>query len=311
MIKDLLLSIDETVEPKSLEIGSDELNSMRSLVDALDYHGILDLAMELGEKGIFDIRIITYGLYAETLGDTLGSLSNLFESLNILFDSAWHAIGPAERREKYAKTSLSWLLKQVVVDFQTTELEAGPQWQSWISNYTHPDLQAILEGSTNPRTALPDLLGEESGPVLEKLTELTNWFKDFIKQVPLPQEEASPETEEVSQESLSESSSSTATFASSGSLHLDLLVQKIKVFEQVVDNGDLLKAAIVVADINSILENFDPKLYFPAIFSNYYYLLVSHINTITDALDMQDSPQWVVLSNLYHVDKDLFVKITL
>ena len=314
MLIEQLSAIDESLEPISLDIGSDELSMMRDMVDAGDYKGIYDLALSLSEKSIFDVRILIYGLYFETVDDKLATLSNLYQSLNVLLDSAWHAVGPEGKRDKYAKTSLAWLFKQILIDLQTQEIEAGAVWQGWMGTYLAEDIQALIQDSESTRHALTTALAEDAGGTLEKITELNNWFKSFIKLLPIPSQsdaDAFQEAEPVSEVSSQPSSmgNTLGGVAATGSVHLDLLVEKMKVFERVIERGDLLKAAIVVADINAALEAFDPKVYFPDIFSQFYLVLVQHINEITEVMDMQDSPQWTVLNHLYQVDKNRFIDV--
>ncbi len=315
MLIDLLSAIDESVEPISLDIGSDELSMMRAYVDEANYQGIYDLTLSLAEKNIYDVRMLSYAIYSETIEDKLATLENLYQTLNILLDSAWHAVGPEGKRDKYAKTSLPWIFKQILIDLQTLEIEAGPLWQSWITTYTPENVYSFISASEVTRSALSTVLAEEAGTVLEKITELNNWFKDFIKLLPVPvqaEESVSLDTSTPSsEENTASSGSENRGIGTTGSVHLDLLIQKMEVFERVVEKGDILKAAVVVMDINQALESFDPKLYFPDIFSRYYFLMVQNISTITEVMDLQDSPQWMALNQLYQVDKKGFIDVDL
>lgn len=310
MLIDQLTAIEETLEPISLDMGSDELSLMRTLVDEGNFKGIYDLALELAEKQIFDVRILIYGVYHETTEDKIATLSNFYQTVNVLLTTAWHAVGPEGKRETYAKTSFSWLFKQNLIDFQTQEVEQGALWQSWLSTYTPLDIEQLISDSESTRGALQDTLGEAAGGSLEKITELNNWFRTFIKLLPVPQEEAP--VEDMTSEEAPKDDSNTGTsgaLGTTGSVHLDLLFQKMKVFERVTQKGDIFKAAIVLADINAELESFDPKVYFPDVFSQFYLTLVQNINPITEVMEMQDSPQWTVLNQLYQVDKNRFIDV--
>lgn len=311
MLIDQLSSISEDSSPVSLDMGAEEINLMRALVDEGNYKGVWDLSLELAEKNIFDIRILIYGIYYETIDDKLASLLDFYKTVNVLLDTAWHAVGPEVKRDNYAKTSFSWLFKQNLIDLQTHEVEQGSTWQKWLANYTTSDINQIISASEATRSSLSASLADGAGASLEKITELNNWLKDFIKLLPIPEQsvEEAPIKQDETAEVSEQAPSSAVGLGVTGSVHLDLLVQNMKVFERVIANGDLFKAAIVVTDINATLETFDPKLYFPDVFSQFYTTLVQHVNAITEVMEMQDSPQWTALNHLYHVDKNRFIDV--
>lgn len=309
MLKDLLLAVDDSAKPVSLSIGSPELDSVRELADIKDYPALLSLAEDLSERGIYDVRLLIYGVYGEFISNKLLGLPDLYESITLIFTTAWHAIGPEQKRDTYAKNSLSWLFTQILIDFQTVQLDSGEEWNIWLSNLSHDDVEFLQSGLTSTVEIISESIGDIASSVDAKVRAISDWIIEFDHSIPEP----IPETEDLD-EPLTEgkgdvntsAQSSENSFALSGSPHLKILLEKIQVFEHVLLNGDMLKAAVIANDINQIMESFDPRLYFPQLFSSYFYHLVGNINPITELMDMRDTPQWIALHNLYSVDIDRF-----
>jgi hypothetical protein len=78
-------------------------------------------------------------------------------------------------------------------------------------------------------------------------------------------------------------------------------------FERLLTKEQYPKAAIVADDINNIIANFDPRIYFPKIFSNYSLLLALNIGEITAFGENRGSVEWQTMEDLYKVDLDSFV----
>ena len=64
------------------------------------------------------------------------------------------------------------------------------------------------------------------------------------------------------------------TAVTEGSYHMRLLVNKMKAFERLIEKEQFPKAAVVADDINAIIAHFDPRIYFPRMFSKFSLLRV-------------------------------------
>lgn len=309
MLKDLLLAIDDTSQPVNLSIGSPELDLMRDLADRNDYTSILELTEELSERGVYDIRLLIYGVYGEFISNKLIGLPELYDTASLIFTAAWHAIGPDQKREIYAKNSLSWLFTQILIDLETVQLESGEEWTHWLTSLTHEDVAFLQNGLSSTVELISDTIGELTSSVGAKVRAICDWIAELAHCIPEPISERVEPDQVLSQElgdALPSVQPDENTFSFSGSPHLKILLDKIQVFEHVLSNGEMLKAAVIANDINQIMDNFDPRLYFPELFSSYFYHLVGNINPITELMDMRDTPQWIAIHNLYSVDIDRF-----
>ena len=94
-----------------------------------------------------------------------------------------------------------------------------------------------------------------------------------------------------------------------GSYHLQLLLRKMKAFDLLVEKEEFNKAAIVADDINDIIANFDPRIYFPKIFSRYSLLRALKISDISAFEGHKGSVEWQTMQDLYKVDLESFVSL--
>jgi hypothetical protein len=85
------------------------------------------------------------------------------------------------------------------------------------------------------------------------------------------------------------------------------LIQKLEAFSKLVKKGDLARAAIVADDLMQTIDAFDPRRYFPELFSDFSELLSKHIDVLTNHWQDRDSPSWKAHSQFYRVDLKRFV----
>lgn len=313
MLYDLLnqLDLDQVSEP--LPMDAPELEAMRTLAEQSDYSGMMELAEQLAERNIYDFRILIYALYGETIGAGPLQIPYICDVLEYLLKDAWEALSPNKKKGAYCKSSLAWLFKQILIDLQTQELDKGDLWNEWMEGLESADLSESIQRLGGLIPLLDDKLEKEAATVTEKLTELKKWVTHLSQS--LPSREVveivdAPEPASAAIDTRPEPGMEPIQPAfPAGSVHFDILLRKLAFFERVIDSGDMVKAAVVVADLTTILENFDPRLYFPALFSRYFTLLVTHNGPINEFMGMRDSPQWQALESLYKVDDEAFLSV--
>jgi hypothetical protein len=93
-----------------------------------------------------------------------------------------------------------------------------------------------------------------------------------------------------------------------GSMHLELLTKKLEIFERLMADEKFPRAALVADDIIAIIENFDPRLYFPKLFSRFFMLLAMHSNEVMQFDEMKESPEWQAMREFFKVDPDAFAE---
>lgn len=308
--------LSSDIPQTGLVLGSPDLDEMRALAEDNNYDSLGLLAEKLIDQSIWDIRILIYSAYADMRNEGLLGMPRLLVWMTTLLSDKWQGVGPEVKRDVYAKSSLAWLFTVLRVDFQTAELESGDVWRSWISGFSLQDLDSSLDALNVLSHQIRQCLGEElAGDPNGKLTELSNWLKGISQKLPRPvdMEARNEEVEGQVQQTLQveQSTSKQVNTSFEGSLHLDLLTRKLSLFEAVITSGDMVKSAVVAADIMDTIEHFDPRIYLPSLFARYFSLLVPNIDEINELFSMRDSPQFQALHSLYQVDMDAFLTIDL
>jgi hypothetical protein len=205
-------------------------------------------------------------------------------------------------------------MKQLVKKMEYEETNKGEVWDGWIQAVSSDDVQDALESAEKLSQILGRVLEDASAPVLDGLSKVSAWLESFRHLVYRePEPEPEPETEEALDEEEKKqtppsSFSGTGDGVSvEGSYHLQLLLRKINVFEQLINLKQFDRAALVSGDINDIIANFDPKIYFPRIFARFSLLLALNIGELLAFEEHKGSPEWQSLQELYKVDLDSFV----
>jgi len=73
-----------------------------------------------------------------------------------------------------------------------------------------------------------------------------------------------------------------------------------------IEKEEFPKAAIVADDIKQIVADFDPRIYFPKMFSRYSLLLALNIGELNASEEHKGSLEWQTMQDLYRVDLDSF-----
>ena len=62
-------------------------------------------------------------------------------------------------------------------------------------------------------------------------------------------------------------------------------------------------------DVQEIMANFDPSVYFPELFSDYKLQMAQHISDLMTYASSQDTPEWRAMEEYYKVDLDGFLNM--
>jgi hypothetical protein len=312
--------LNRTIEPAEnpgLETTDPRLSDIIALAHNGDYQGAAAQAQAVFEEDIFDIRIVGFFLYGIYLETDIGTLYDIFQTLIRLFQENWEAVGPVKKREKHAQTSINWLIKQLAKILQHEEDKTSDNWNRWLKEVTSDDVTQIIEAIDELQKTLDSILEDASKPLLEGLFKIKEWLtnlQQLVYQEPEPEPEVEPETEsdepksqQIDQKVVSPAMIGADDTVVAGSYHLRILLKKIEVFEQLISEEKFVMAALVAEDINDIIVNFDPKLYFPGLFSKYSYLLAMNISKLSSFDGHKKTVEWQAMKELYKVDLNSFI----
>lgn len=313
---DILNTTLEVTENPGLDIIDPRLMDIAGLVENAEYMEAAVQAEQVLEEGRYDIRIAGYFLYGVFLEQGVGAMAAIMGCLANLLTENWEALGPVKNREKHAQTSLNWFLRQLAKKLQYEEEKESDVYQGWVDEVSSDDVEEALEASEEFQRALGMTLEDLAEPLLESLPKVNDWLRTFQRVVyrePEPEPEMEEEYEPGEEVEAAPAAPSPLTaddaVLAEGSYHLGLLQRKMVAFERLLAKEQYPKAAIVADDINNIIANFDPRIYFPKIFSKYSLLRALNIGELTAFGENRGSVEWQTMEDLYKVDLEGFVSL--
>jgi len=322
---ELLQGTLEVSENPGLETIDPRFSDIAGLAMEGRYEEAAAQSVEILEEQIYDIRIIGYALYGHFLDNGVGAMAEINQCLADLVRDNLEALGPAKNREKHIQTILNWLMKQLLKKLQYEEGKKSGIYEGWTADVSSDDVQEALDAADELRRALDPALEDAAGPVLDGLMKIKDWLSAFQRlayKEPEPEPEEEPEEdwdeeeeaiEEAPQEVEQKAAYVSAPLAGEdvsgveGSYHLRLLMSKLNAFDRLISEEKYPSAALVANDINTIIANFDPKIYFPKLFSRFSLLFAANINELMAFQEHQGTAEWQALEELYKVDLDSFV----
>ncbi len=316
---EILTGTLEAVENPGLETFDPRLGDITTLVQDGKYEAAAAEADAVIQDGVYDIRVIGFSLYGYFLENGIAALSPIFDAFTALLTDNLEAVGPAKKREKHYQTSLKWFVNQLDKKIKYEEDKQSPVYNAWVENISSDDVQAVLDASEKFQRAMGMTLEDLAGDITEPLTKVKGWLSGFQKLVykepePEPEPEAEPEeTEDAAEEKKPQTGGFRFAFSggegvgAEGSYHLQVLIQKLAAFEQLIKAEKFELASLVADDINEIVANFDPKVYFPKIFAGFSFLFARHISQLLSFDQHKGTVEWAALQELYKVDLASFV----
>ena len=255
-------------------------------------------AAELSNEGILDIRLIVFEVYAVFTQEGVAQLPVLLDGLQRLLATSFERIGPAERRDVHCAKSMAWLFNRIEATLGYHRAKQDETWARWVATGDAIDASiTVLEALIAPRQRHRAL--QEPGAKLRRLLrELSRDASPALEMVAADPPPTTPLPPPTRREH---------TFELEGSACLKELIDKLRAFETLTRHGDFPKAALVAADVQATIDNFDPREYFPRLFATFSALLAEHVDRIAPHWEQKDSVGWRTLEQFYRVDLDAFV----
>jgi hypothetical protein len=308
--------------PASEKPGLDTLDprfqNIATLVEGSDFVGAAAQTEALFREDIYDVRVVGYYLYGFFLQNGLGALGDIFDCLVKLAGENWAAIGPTKKKEQHAQNALFWFYTRLAKKLEA-EIEAkGEEFEKWKGAVSSEQAQALIEKHQEFKKALSAIIPEpKAGDLMKKVDDHLKAYAKLVYVEPIPEPaptEAAPAEAAPAETAAGAPAARPAAGAGAvpgapameGSFHLQLLMNKLKAFEVVIEKQDWNRAAVISDDIAAIVGAFDPRVYFPKLFATYYALLSKNIEQIAPLWDTKETPLWKALEQFYRVDLEGF-----
>jgi hypothetical protein len=308
----LLSALEPSAEPEIDALDS-RLLAVTDLASKRRYEEAARSAEQLFAERIYDVRATSVYLYQAFAEDGFCALSTVFSAIDAMLGHNFNAISPAKRREEHFDRRFSWLFATLVDTLTYHHKKSTNEWETWTKGQTEASIEDLI---TTARA-----LGEHfaKGPFAASqnaLGRLTTWLEGYGE---LLSKAAVAITAEANAKARREqpkpTDASKVEHFEPMRQHVELAVShqflelcnKLKAFETLVERGQFQKAALVGNDIMTLLDHFDPRSYFPELFSRFSALMSQHITHLAGHWTDRESVGWNALSQFYRVDLKAFV----
>jgi hypothetical protein len=305
---------DEPASP-GLELGDPRLDAINDAAFRSNYAEAAAQAQAVWDEGIRDVRLLGYLLYGYYLERDVLALPFIFEQLTRTLSTRWEHIGPA-RKDKPADGALHWLFSSLIRQLDGHEKARDERYQGWLG----PEGTAAFAAA---EPAIAALVAETEkrfaqGKCFDKLRNLSGRLRDIsaslrataaeapavAAQAPATAEDRRPEAATAAPAEDRRAGAVTVE----GGAALGLLLRKLRLFEQLVQQDQPLKAAVVARDVEQLLGAFDPIVFFPKLFVPYFRAMTRHADNLGPMMAELEQPAYKSLVQLYHADLDAFVE---
>ena len=260
--------------------------------------------------GIYDIRLACYILLGHLQSEGPGGLASLLDAGARLVEAQWDELGPQEDKAAEMGRSLDWLNGQILSHLRGMQKARGIPWQGFVHELSEADALGLVERAQAFEGALAARgidAAAESGAVLTAF--LKRLWRDIKMGAAVAEEEAQEAPPPAQEGGWAPSTHESLDGLTSPAP--DALLSRLRAYERLCHQGDFVKASVLIDGLNQALGAFDPRLYFPQIFSPFYATGARHIVSIELARGRTDPLVMQQLEALVQVDLEGFVALTL
>lgn len=303
-----LLQNATTVEEEVFDVRFEEVVT---LIEQEKFEEASALITNIFNEGTIDIRLVMYLLYSKFITQGISSLQEVFQTIISVVNDSWEMVSPIQYRDKYLHQSLTWFLSTIAKKFKRSEKlfkEKKPDlfWKQSLESLSAQEIDTLLEINHSLSDLLTHKINDTS--LNQYVLYFTKWLqglkaalteeKAIVKSAlstPTPTQEI-PAKQISLQEVLNASES------------MQHLFRKIQAFESLIEGQNFEKAALVSDDIAQIIKSFDPSLFFPKLFTRYFALSASHMDSLSQEWENKGSLKWEALNRLYQTDLEEFIQ---
>ncbi|MCP4582200.1 MAG: hypothetical protein GY839_11345 [candidate division Zixibacteria bacterium] len=309
----------------SSESYEKDFSELGSLMQKGAFGPLVDKANKILRDGIYDIRIIVYyfyGIYATTGQARLGAI---FECLNKLLTEDKDDLKPDADRNLHICKSVTWLFNQVnrKIVHEKQHLKDKDEAEFLLPKDTIVGTLGSLESLI--KTLFP-IFNDSDFIFPTSFSMVCDWFKELNNVIDMKSEElyayndekavintdeqAKPSSQQK-KENQPKSNNAMNPATGDGSAAMKQLINKMRIFKNLVEDRKMKQAAIVMDDILATLENFDPRVFLPELFKGFMAIQAANIEELSQFAMEKGSPEWMSLESCYTVDIDGFENLNL
>jgi hypothetical protein len=322
------------VSSAGLETTDEKLIAIVTAIEKKSFDDARERIADLDRDDVYDVRIFAFACYLAWREGGFASVPWILEAVRQTLGSNLASIGPQRKKEAHLDVRLGWAFGTMSDDVVYHEKTASPEWAAW----TKPLTPELVERIYEARRGLDPAVG--AGPTPRANENLRRFFKEAEQVLVTTQRAATAAREKAAKEAaaraaeqeqamtLAENTRGTTrredvlTIDSqsradirAGSDRVEIVVspaflellRKLQAFETLVAKQKFQRAALVADDVTGIVSNFDPRTYFPELFSQFGKDLAENIDVLATHWEARDSLSWKALEQYYRVDLARFV----
>lgn len=313
-----LLSPLPASESAGLASTDPRLAELTTAAERRDFESLERSVEALFDEGTYDVRAISFYLWAAFEQQGLSALPAVVRALLSIATTNADAVGPAKKRGDHLARRVAWLLGKIVDAVEYHEKKKTPEWRAWTAEIGTElvdetvRLAMQLEEAIASRGATAQqaaaAFAARLRPIATALVQREVRDAHPESSTPASAETQLPPAVSTDLPEIPESGADSNRVELTVSRHYFELVQKLAAFRLLVERGDFGKAAIVCDDVMALLEHFDPRLYFPELFSDFSALMSGHVETLAEHWEARDSLAWKAMVQFYRVDLRRFAR---
>ena len=333
LVPDPDLALPEGSEP-GLNAIDPRLTAITDLAERQKYDEAADLTEALLDEQVYDIRPLSVYLFEVFLEDGFTRLARVFDVLGQLRDSP--LVGPGRRRDDHFQRRIAWLFSSIGDSLEFHQKKRSAEWERWLAAASVSDLDDAIDAAqralqqlpaTSARPGLvsldparPAIRGSSAEPrydrVLDQLRDVREQLRHaaapppsvVAPSIPGPTAPAAPPVGSPAVALPDAPPELTRQRLELVVAHPFIeLLRKLQAFEQLIENKQFEKAALVADDIQTALDHFDPRAHFPEVFGRFSSQLSRNIQILSSHWMNRDSDAWRALAQFYRVDLKSFV----
>ncbi|HEX2734292.1 MAG TPA: type VI secretion system protein IglI family protein [Polyangiaceae bacterium] len=290
-------------------------------IDSMAARERFDLAAPAVEnllaEDIVDIRPLPYLLYSTFTSGDASKLVDVLRVVENLLGPSFSQVGPETRRQEYFNKRLRWLFDKIAGSLAFEEKSNSQRWQQWSTPPTPETFPTLLERGAKVGVLLEPAVYKDAHGALLQVLALVRGLKEAPAET-VPRSRTAPPpshrtgTTEAEAKPIIPAANSQGHWLTPVELmaspaFLDLC-NRLQAFEKLVQKEQLDKAAVVASDIQERISTFDPRAYFPELFSSFVALHSRHVVAFTRHEETMPEHAWRALRQYYLVDLRTFTE---
>ena len=291
-----------------------DVETLFSRADAGFYQEVAEAYEPKLLEGLYDVRLLSIYLLQVFMRGGFEALPPVIKIWEKIIFEQRDLIVPEKKRDEHIKRRLEWWGRTTHQTLAWHRQKQSDEYKAWLKDISSKQIQECLDALSHCTDSLPESMtgaGQHLGQVLAMVREVRNEVianeeeEDLLNKLSVIDKPKSmlPEMLDASERRAEEDNVTLKV-----SYRFRELVAKLAAYEVLVERGRFDKAALVSDDLLRELDSFDPRDYFPQLFTDFSQSVAGHADRLSPFWDERENLQQRLLRQYYKVDLQRFVE---